>query len=56
MKVHAGRRRDREDIKVLAEHLGLATTEQVLDLCLNVFPDEPVPDSARLLLEDLLGT
>jgi hypothetical protein len=29
--------------------------DDVLTLCAEVFPDEPVPDRARLLLEDLLA-
>jgi hypothetical protein len=52
MKVHAGRRRDLDDVKVLVL---LSTVDQVLSLCADVFPDEPIPDRARLLLEDALG-
>lgn len=55
MKVLAARRRDTEDIKFLVQHLGLATVNEVLRLCAEVFPDEPVPDRARLVLEDILG-
>ncbi|MGF1647245.1 MAG: DUF6036 family nucleotidyltransferase [Kineosporiaceae bacterium] len=55
MKVLAARRRDAEDISLLVRHLGLATSGAVLALCASVFPEEPVPDRARLLLEDLFG-
>lgn len=53
MKVLAARRRDLEDISYLVKHLGLSGTVEVLTLCERVFPDEPVPGRARLILEDL---
>jgi hypothetical protein len=53
MKVLAGRRRDVEDIRLLVKHLNLATVDRVLQLCGEIFPDEPVPDRARLVLEDV---
>jgi hypothetical protein len=58
MKVPAARRRDREDISYLVKHLGLSSTGEALALCTAVFPDEPgdpVPDRARMILEDLFG-
>jgi predicted nucleotidyltransferase len=55
MKVLAARRRDVEDIRLLVQRLDLRATEEVLALCAEVFPDEPVPDRARLVLEDALG-
>lgn len=54
MKVHAARRRDRDDIRFLVRRLGLTSVDQILALCAEVFPDEPVPDRARLVLEDAL--
>lgn len=54
MKVLAARRRDAGDIGLLVQHLGLTTTDEVLRVCADVFPDEPVPDRARLVLEDIL--
>jgi hypothetical protein len=56
MKVLAARRRDGDDIAFLIRHLHLTTVEQVLALCTEVFPDEPVPDRARLILEDALDS
>jgi hypothetical protein len=53
MKVLAARRRDAEDIRFLVKHLQLANTEDALTLCTQIFPDEPVPDRARLILEDI---
>jgi predicted nucleotidyltransferase len=54
MKVLAARRRDGDDIRFLIRRLGLTSVEQVLAVCAEVFPDEPVPDRARLILEDAL--
>jgi hypothetical protein len=53
MKVLAARRRDAEDIRFLVKHLHLADLEAALALCAEIFPDEPVPDRARLILEDV---
>lgn len=55
MKVLAARPRDEEDIRLLARHLGLSTSTQVLELAGEIFPDERIPDRARLLVEDLLA-
>jgi predicted nucleotidyltransferase len=52
MKVLAARRRDVEDIKFLVDRLGLTSVDAVLLLCADVFPEEPVPPRARLVLED----
>jgi hypothetical protein len=53
MKVLAARRRDAEDIRFLVKHLQLENAQAVLALCTEVFPEEPVPDRARLVLEDV---
>jgi hypothetical protein len=53
MKVLAARRRDTGDIRALVERLELTSVDEVLRLCTEIFPDEPVPDRARLMLEDL---
>jgi hypothetical protein len=34
-------------------HLGLTNAEQVLALSAQIFPDEEVPDRARLVLDDV---
>ncbi|MFF3856557.1 DUF6036 family nucleotidyltransferase [Micromonospora sp. NPDC002575] len=53
MKVLAARRRDADDIRFLVDHLRLTRAEEVLDLCVEIFPEEEVPDRARLVLEDV---
>jgi hypothetical protein len=50
--VLAAIRRDGEDIRFLIQRLNLASADQVLAVCAEVFPDEPVPDRVRLILED----
>jgi Nucleotidyltransferase of unknown function (DUF6036) len=55
MKVIAARRRDAEDIRLLVKRLQLVGPEEVLAICADVFPDEQVPDRARLVLEDVFG-
>jgi hypothetical protein len=55
MKVLAARRRDADDVRFLVRHLALHSVDQVLELCVEIFPDEPVPDRARLVLEDVFA-
>lgn len=53
MKSHAARRRDVEDLRVLVDHLGLTSADEVVAVCVRVFPDEPLRDRARLVLEEI---
>ncbi len=53
MKAIAARRRDIDDLRLLIERLGLTGPEQVVELCRHVFPDESLPDRARLILDEL---
>ena len=53
MKVLAARRRDADDIRFLVKHMELGSVADVLAVCSEVFPDEQVPDRARLVLEDV---
>jgi hypothetical protein len=55
MKVLAARRRDGDDIRFLVQRLGLTSVDQILAVCAEVFPDEPVPDRAKLVLEDAVA-
>jgi hypothetical protein len=55
MKVLAARRRDSDDIRFLIKHLGLSSVEEILALCGEVFPDEDVPERARLIVEDAVA-
>ena len=55
MKVLAARRRDADDIRFLVRHLQLSTADEVLALCVEIFPDEDPPARARLVLEDVFS-
>jgi predicted nucleotidyltransferase len=55
MKVLAARRRDIDDISYLVKLLGLSSTAEVLEVCAAVFPEEPIPDRAKMVIEDLFG-
>ncbi len=55
MKVLASRPPDAEDIAFLVKALDLRTVDDIFAVFAEVFPDEPVPARARLLLEDVLG-
>jgi hypothetical protein len=54
MKVLAARPQDIEDVHLLVQHLNLTSAEDIVALTAEIFPDDPVPDRVRLLLEDLL--
>jgi hypothetical protein len=53
MKVLAARRRDADDIRFLVKHLQLGSAAEVFALCAEIFPEEQVPDRARLVLQDV---
>lgn len=53
MKAMAARRRDTDDLRLLIDHLGLTAPNQVVAVCERVFPDEPLPERAWLVLADL---
>ena len=54
MKVRAARTGDREDIRLLANHLALTTAVEVLALAESAF-GIAVPDRQRLVVEDLFA-
>jgi predicted nucleotidyltransferase len=53
MKTHAGRQGDVNDIRTLAGHLAISSAAEVIALCEKVFPDEPIKERTRLLLDEL---
>lgn len=56
MKVRAARAaRDADDVRLLLDHLELRSVIAVEDIVARYFPDEPLSDRSRLLLEDLLA-
>jgi hypothetical protein len=52
MKVRAARHGDLADIRTLAEHLGLGSSDAVLELAERVFGEE-IAGRQRLVVEDL---
>ena len=54
MKVRAARTGDREDIRLLASHLGLQSAVEILALAESAF-GAAVPDRQRLVVEDLFA-
>jgi len=55
MKALAARPRDAEDIRQLAEVLGLHTVEDVFTSVREIFPEEEPPARLRLLLKDIFA-
>lgn len=53
MKVRAAR--DADDIRLLLDTLQLHTINDVIEVVQRYFPDEPLSDRSRLLVEDLLA-
>ena len=54
MKVRAARAtRDVDDVRVLIKHLELGSVASVVAIVARYFPDEPLSDRSRLLIEDL---
>lgn len=55
MKALAGRAQDLEDLRALVAHLDLRSADDVLHIVGRIFPDDPLPDRKRLLIEDLFA-
>lgn len=56
MKVRAARAaRDVEDVTVLLRHLRMASVTAVEQVVAKFFPDEPLSDRSRMLLEDIFS-
>jgi hypothetical protein len=45
---------DLDDIEILCDRLGVTDVSQVEVLCARVYPDEPLTDRARLVVEDIV--
>ena len=53
MKALAARARDIDDLILLANLMGIDSTEAALQLCLDFYPDEPVPPRSEAVLREL---
>jgi hypothetical protein len=57
MKVRAARAlRDAQDIRFLLKRLDISSMSEVLKVVEQYFPDDPLSERSRLLIEDILTT
>ena len=45
---------DIDDIKILCDRLGVTTVADVENICARIFPDEPLSERARIVVEDIV--
>ncbi len=55
MKALAARTRDIDDLRVLADIIGVNHADQALQACADFYPDEPVPQRSAAVLQELFG-
>ncbi|MFI5841531.1 DUF6036 family nucleotidyltransferase [Catenuloplanes sp. NPDC051500] len=55
MKAFAARSRDEEDLRALAEIIGISSVGAALEICERFFPSEPLPPRSQAMLEDLFA-
>ncbi len=55
MKALAARTRDIDDLRVLADIIGVESADQALQACADFYPDEPVPQRSAAVLQELFG-
>jgi hypothetical protein len=55
MKALAARTRDIDDLRVLADIIGVESTGEALQIYAEFYPDEPVPQRSVAVLRELFG-
>jgi hypothetical protein len=55
MKALAARTRDVDDLRVLADIIGVDSADEALQICTDFYPDEPVPERSAAVLRELFG-
>jgi hypothetical protein len=55
MKALAARTRDIDDLRVLAEIIGMESADEALQICADFYPDEPLPQRSAAVLRELFG-
>jgi len=55
MKALAARTRDIDDLRLLADIIGVDSAETALQICTEFFPDEEVPPRAAAVLQELFS-
>jgi hypothetical protein len=55
MKALAARTRDIDDLRVLADIIGVQSAGEALQICADFYPDEPLPQRSAAVLQELFG-
>ena len=55
MKALAARTRDIDDLRLLADIVGVESADAALQICANFYPDEPVSPRSAAVLRELFG-
>ena len=55
MKALAARTRDVDDLRLLADIIGVESAGEALHICADFYPDEPVPQRSVAVLRELFG-
>ncbi len=55
MKALAARTRDIDDLRVLADIIGVQSAAEALQICADFYPDEPLPERSAAVLRELFG-
>jgi hypothetical protein len=55
MKALAARTRDIDDLRLLADIVGVESADEALQICADFYPDEPVSPRSAPVLRELFG-
>jgi hypothetical protein len=55
VKALAARTRDIDDLRLLADIVGVESADAALQICANFYPDEPVSPRSAAVLRELFG-
>ena len=55
MKAFAARTRDIDDLRLLAGIIGVGSADEALQICVDFYPDEPLPQRSVAVLRELFG-
>jgi hypothetical protein len=55
MKARAARTRDIDDLRLLADIIGVDSADVALRICVEFYPDEPVSPRSTAVLHELFG-
>ncbi|GEM_PF-6869222 len=55
MKALAARTPDIDDLRVLADIIGVESAEEAMQICAEFYPDEPMPQRLVAVLRELFG-